>query len=76
MCVTVSLARRGGRDIKRNIAKRPLMERTWFKINSSRSSAQLLGNGASRREKVARLRYSPNSLTGTSKWTVFTTPLR
>src|SRR4030095_11315993 len=29
------LARRGGRDIKRNIAKPPLMERTgwWFKIN-------------------------------------------
>src|SRR4030095_8535308 len=29
------LARRGGRDIKRNIAKLPLMERTgwWFKIN-------------------------------------------
>ena len=28
------LARRGGRDIKRNIAKPPLMERTgwWFKI--------------------------------------------
>ena len=28
------LARRGGRDIKRNIAKLPLMERTgwWFKI--------------------------------------------
>src|SRR4249919_2491678 len=29
------LARRGGRDIKRNIAKLPLMERTrwWFKID-------------------------------------------
>ena len=29
------LARRGGRDIKRNIAKLPLMERTgwWFKIS-------------------------------------------
>ena len=30
------LARRGGRDIKRNIAKLPLMERTgwWFKIKA------------------------------------------
>ena len=31
------LARRGGRDIKRNIAKPPLMERTgwWFNFNKS-----------------------------------------
>jgi hypothetical protein len=32
------LARRGGRDIKRNIAKLPLMERTgwWVKINTEK----------------------------------------
>ena len=36
--VASPLLARGGRDIKRNIAKLPLMERTgwWFKINTEK----------------------------------------
>ena len=42
LCKAPLLARRGGRDIKKNIAKRPLMERTgwWFKINRNVLSAE------------------------------------